>query len=237
MIAAADANIDQIIRILDHHDRPCVVLMNQYLMQDGVRQAFLGHPRLILVGNNFSGMGVHSVLCDDAAAARMAVGLLQEHGHRKIAFIGNNFHHPIMQQMIAGWQSSFVRLDPNLMKQRLIEINSQEDLERKVLRQMARREWDVTGSVCSGPEHAIMMVRTFHSLGLQVPRDHSLVTLGLAEDLPHYTPLITCVDPNLDEQVQYALERACTMAQGKPVDLLNLVMPRIIDGQTVADIA
>jgi DNA-binding LacI/PurR family transcriptional regulator len=71
---------------------------------------------------------------------------------------------------------------------------------------------------------------------LQVPRDYSLVTLGLAEDLPHYTPVITCVDPHLDEQVRYAMERACDMATRKPVDLLNLVMPRIIDGQTVANI-
>jgi DNA-binding LacI/PurR family transcriptional regulator len=236
MIAVADGNVDQMIRILNNHDRPCIVLMNPYLVREGVRQAFLNHPRLIVVGHNFSGMGIPSVLCDDAAAARIATGLLQEQGHRKIAFVGNDFSHPVMQQMIAGWRSSFVRLKPDLVKQRQIEINNPENMEKNILRRMARGQWDVTATISSNPELAIGMVRTFQSLGIKIPQEQSLVTLGLAEDLPHYTPIVTCVDPHLEEQVLYAMERACDMAEGKAVDLLNLVMPRIIDGQTVAGI-
>ena len=210
--------------------------MSDLVKNPEFRQAMLANPNLILVGYNLSEIGVKSVLCDYAMAARMAYTLLQQAGHEKIGLVITNISHPVSQQIISGWRSCLVGVDRQYESCGLIDLGTKDisrSIEKFFTEIIRQSTMPFSAIITSSPEIGIEFCKALDSVGLAVPADISVLTLGLGEYLPHYTPKLHCIDPHLDRQVEYAVDCSLKMLKGKSSEMLHLVPPEIFNGESL----
>ncbi len=227
------SDITRAIAMLSDLDVPAVVMMGDYVRERELAQAMLAHPQLMLVGYDLTAIGLHSVLCDDAAAAQMAVNLLQKNGHRKIALIGRNAKSPIDQQIVRSFESStashkntwFLPRSTKPMRYRV---------EQLISRHLKIGGLPCTAVICIGSETTNALIEVLQAFGISIHQQVSLVALGLADDLTSTHPRIACIDPQLDKQVDYAVNSAALWRRGKKVERLHCVSPRLITGNSIS---
>lgn len=237
LVRITNKNIDASVRLLEDIRRPCVVLMSDFVRVPAFRDAMLANPNVVMVGYNLSGIGVKSVLCDDASAARIACSMLQRAGHKNIALSLSDVTEMVSLQIISGWRGGMIGMDADKEASLLIDIGRHGKIssvvEKIVARLLRKGGLPFSAIITSDPEIGLAFSEAFRSVGMNVPHDVSIVTLGLAEFLPHYNPRLTCVDVHLDKQVTYAVQAAQKMLGGKQPDMLHLVNPEIVNGETV----
>ncbi len=225
--------MDQAIRMLKQHDVPGVVMMSHHVRNRELGASILGHSQVMLVGYDLSAMGIASVLCDDAAAARMATTLLQEQGHEEIAFLASDRTSPVVQQMISGYESCL----PGKARLWLLPQSAKSiahRVEKLVSEHLHVGGLLCTAIVCSDTQTANALAAVLREFGVGVPKQISLVTLGLGTEVNITHPKLTRIDPQLQKQVNYAIDSCVRWMQNKPVELLHKVSPKLVRGNSIA---
>jgi LacI family transcriptional regulator len=135
--------------------------------------------------------GIDAVVIDDAGAAAEATAALVAHGHRRIAFMGEDVPYPTVSDRLVGYRSALeaagLPFDPSL-------VVTHERFGRGGAAEASRlleREDAPTALLCATSLAAISTVRVVRARGLRMPALISFGDFPLAEALE---PGITCVD-------------------------------------------
>ncbi|MBN1553861.1 MAG: LacI family DNA-binding transcriptional regulator [Phycisphaerae bacterium] len=233
------SDISLALRVLQKQE-PCILLADLDLTTGVGREYIARNSNLVLVGYDLSGIGVHSVLSDDAAAGRMATTVLQRAHHKNIAIFLTDPDEPIQHQMLEGWHSGlmFDHSEEQLRQWRkVIPLNPilprQEALEAGVLKVMESDTWDCTAAVCIYAETAYAVIDAFRKLGLSVPGDVSVVTIDLAANMRRGDVSLTCIEPQFDKHVIYALDAAEKLLHDENVKFLQRFQPNLLSGKSM----
>jgi DNA-binding LacI/PurR family transcriptional regulator len=204
------------------------------------REYIARNSNLILVGYDLSGIGVHSVLSDDAAAGRMATTVLQRAKHRNIAMFLTDPDEPIQHQMREGWHSGlmFDHSEEQLRQwTKIIPLNPdlprQESLVAGVSNLLQTDTWDCTAAVCVYAETAYAVIEAFRRVGLSVPGDVSVVTIDLPANMRREDLELTCIEPQFEKHVAYAMDAAEKLLRNEPVKLLQRIRPNLLPGKSM----
>ncbi|MFJ4039442.1 LacI family DNA-binding transcriptional regulator [Microbacterium sp. NPDC090007] len=159
--------------------------------------------------------GIDAVVIDDFGAAAEATSALIAHGHRRVAFMGEDVPYPTVSDRLAGYRSALAAaglpFDPSL-------VVTNERFGRGEAAEASRlleRDDAPTALLCATSLAAIGTVRAIRSKGLRMPALISFGDFTLAEVLE---PGITYVDhdPRLMATAAFGLlrERAVRPEQG-----------------------
>jgi DNA-binding LacI/PurR family transcriptional regulator len=180
---------DYIEMLLDHQVSGVVFAGGSYALADAehghYRQLLDRRMPVVMVNAGVSGLGFPHISTDDAVAVEQAYGHLRSLGHERIGLVlGPEDHVPSRRKLegvakLAGWS------DPGEWVERT--TFTMESARVAAARLIQR---GVTGMVCASDVLALGSIRAARRLGLDVPRDVSVV--GFDD-----SALMTCTDPPL----------------------------------------
>jgi DNA-binding LacI/PurR family transcriptional regulator/anti-anti-sigma regulatory factor len=140
---------------------------------DGIES--IAHAGVPIVTIGVQAAGFPAVFPDNAAGMRAAVAHLIDHGHQRIAFIGDLAHHDIKQRY-AGYQAALaergIGLDPELT---CAVSNSSEHSAAAALRQLLDSKLPCTAVAVATDESALGVLAAAQAAGLRVPEDLAVV--------------------------------------------------------------
>lgn len=200
--------------------------------------------KTVLVANRLDSLGVPSVLADDAQSIRLATQHLLDRGHRAVAMVCNHPQHPIERVQIAAWQS----LMASCVTAREIEkwtvvvdtprFECPTRLTYETLqRVLATRLREVTALVCLEDEMTLGVLQACREAGREVPSQMSVVNAGDSSLMQSVQPPVTCIDVNLERQVELALQllEAALRDDLGPLNRLRIVEPQLVERASVAE--
>jgi len=133
------------------------------------------HIPYVILGDHRCTQPVHCVTVDHAGAARQAVHHLATLGHRRIAFVGGTMQYVYQQQMLAGFIAAARSLGidhPDLASPQPFWQTLDVDQVGSWLQGLNQRP---TAIVTSEMRKADKLLKAFRELGIDVPREVSLV--------------------------------------------------------------
>jgi LacI family transcriptional regulator len=143
---------------------------------------------LVLLYDVVEGVDAHSVVIDDAAGTRKAVGHLRELGHRSIAYVaGPQSRSPAVERLAAFRQAMGDELRPELVE---VCPSFAEDEGAAAVSRLLDSGHEFTAIVTASDQLALGVYDTLERRGLDCPGDYSVVGF-------HDVPLMDKLRPGL----------------------------------------
>jgi LacI family repressor for deo operon, udp, cdd, tsx, nupC, and nupG len=202
---------DYIEMLLDHQVSGVVFAGGSYALADAEH----GHYRaltdrrmpVVMVNAGVDDLGFPHISTDDAVAVEQAYGHLKSLGHERIGMVmGPEDHVPSRRKLAALAQIAGLRSDSWFVERTNFSMESARLAAARLI------ERGVTGMICASDVLALGSIRAARRLGLEVPRDVSVV--GFDD-----SALMTCTDPPLTT-VRQPIE---TMGQAAVDMLVNQI--------------
>ena len=181
---------DYIEMLLDHQVSGVVFAGGSYALADSehghYRQLLDRRMPVVMVNAGADDLGFPHISTDDAVAVEQAYGHLRSLGHTKIGMVmGPEDHMPSRRKLaavaeFANWRSE----DDWLVERTTFSMESARVAATRLIQR------GVTGMICASDVIALGSIRAARRLGLEVPRDVSVV--GYDDSV-----LMTCTDPPL----------------------------------------
>ena len=180
---------DYIEMLLDHQVSGVVFAGGSYALADAEH----GHYRaltdrrmpVVMVNAGVDDLGFPHISTDDAVAVEQAYGHLRSLGHQHIGMVmGPEDHVPSRRKLAALAQIAGVSGDSWYVERTNFSMESARLAAARLI------ERGVTGMICASDVLALGSIRAARRLGLEVPRDVSVV--GYDD-----SALMTCTDPPL----------------------------------------
>jgi DNA-binding LacI/PurR family transcriptional regulator len=140
---------------------------------------------VVMVNAGVDDLGFPHISTDDAVAVEQAYGHLRSLGHQHIGMVmGPEDHMPSRRKLASLAQIAGVSGDPWYVERTNFSMESARLAAARLI------ERGVTGMICASDVLALGSIRAARRLGLEVPRDVSVV--GFDD-----SALMTCTDPPL----------------------------------------
>ena len=251
-----DAGRSVTVHYLDENDDEVEQAVQVYREQKPLGILFLGGNRnnfinnfkqitcpCVLVTNRADMLGfsnLSSVSTDDVAGAAQAMGLLLDAGHRKIGIIsGENFKidpksgYNTSQLRLIGCQQAFIQrgLDFHPEHQIIISRYSMKggyEAAGILLEQFP----DITAILAMSDVMAIGALRAIRDLGLQVPKDLSLIGYDGIEQVNFCVPRLTTIRQNVEQLAKRGVEILLSQTDGGQ-SIHEIIPFQIIEGESI----
>ena len=141
----------------------------------------------VLIGRA-DGYGFDSVVSEEVPTAMELTHHLLELGHRRIGFLGAEDENRCIAERMEGTRAALAEAGLELRPEDMVPLRDSWQEEFKAV--LARPDRP-TAFVCVNDVWAMMAYRPLHELGLQIPRDVSLVSFGDNLWSQHLVPSLT----------------------------------------------
>ena len=203
--------------------------------------------RAVLLGNRLDGVGVPSVLADDAQAIRLAVQRLHQMGHQNIALLSNHPRHAVDRVQIATWRACLKTIEQNVgysVPQDLIMIGTpRHECVTQYTFEGVKSYFEAGGLATAlltpNDEAALAALAACRAVSKAVPEAVSIINSGDSAMMALAFPPITCIDLHLETHIAQAMEFLDLAVQdmANPFDCLRLVEPHLIERESVASVS
>ena len=185
---------DGVLLTPPHSDNPQIV---RFLAESGLPFARIG---------SLGAGGGFALTMDDAGAAAMATRFLAGLGHERIALIAGSSEYALSQWRVDGWRQAMA--EAGLECSGLLAVGdfsyaSGEAAARALLEPATRP----TAIIASNDQMALATLETARALGLNVPRDLSIVSFDNTPIVRFTQPPLTAIDQPIAATVARAVER------------------------------
>lgn len=187
----------------------------------------------VRIGSQQNGAGI-PVSMDDEGSAHRATQYLIAHGHRRIGFIAGAPEYNLSGWRTEGWREAMS--EAGLATDGLLDAGdfsaaSGEAAARRLLGGSDRP----TAIIASNDQMALATLEVARSLGLEVPRDLSLISFDNTP-LAHFTqPPLTAVDQPIAATTSKAVELIISALKGDATPATLTVVPAaIVERESVA---
>jgi GntR family transcriptional regulator of arabinose operon len=240
----------QAVRALGRNDILGVMLgLRSPAAREHYDELIRNHTAVVLVDTLIPECDEDHVLIDNAKGTYLAVDHLVELGHRRIAYVTHNHMHrmqgrraevvcegdfPIHSDRLRGFIEACRRRDLAIPPEHIIETD--EEHYREPFLRMLEAESRPTGVVAYNDAWAIRMIETARSLGLEVPRDLSVVGFDDSVLAPGNGVPLTTINPERYEMGVSAAEMLIAkLDYRKPRAARGvLISPRLVVRQSTA---
>ncbi|WP_310532771.1 LacI family DNA-binding transcriptional regulator [Novosphingobium sp.] len=222
LAAIAALQPDGIILTPPHSDNPQLV---RFLAQQKIP--------FVRIGSQENGEGI-PISMDDEGSARTATRHLIGLGHRNIGFISGDPEYALSGWRVDGWQGEMAAAA--LPTDGLFEPG---DFTYASGERAARRLLDSANPpsaiIASNDQMALATLEVARSLGLEVPRDLSVISFDNTP-LVHFTqPPLTAIDQPIAATASMAVELIIAAQKGEPrPDALTVISADLVERGSVA---
>ena len=199
--------------------------------------------RGVVLGNRLDYLGVPSVMADDTRGISLAMKHLQAAGHREIAIVSAHPDHRVDRVQIAAWRAaSPANWDEDDYARRLLVAATPRHEDRAdhvyqaVSQYLSRDQGQTTALICLLEEMTLPALAACRDAGREVPEKMSLIAAGDNPMLAYAHPPVTCIDVNIQEHLECAMDMLENFSTHKPGEgeLLRLIEPHLVVRKSVA---
>ena len=188
--------------------------------------------------NNITGDGseMPCISCDYFHVGLLAGKYLLDKGHRKIAYITEDFGKPEAAFNLAGFKAICEINGGNISKKDVLETRLYLDILREKTIDFFK-DSDYTACFIRHSRHAYTIVSILQNIGVKIPEDLSIISVGRYKGNQFNKLALTIIDNKLREMSQVGLETLQKTINGEKVEKgICLLEPEIIENNSVMDI-
>jgi DNA-binding LacI/PurR family transcriptional regulator len=175
------------------------------------------HLPTVLVNAAIDGLGFPCVACDDGVAVEQAIGHLRSLGHSHIGLLlGPSDHVPSNRKLSAARQAleaEGLDLPPERVVRSLYSLEAAQAAARRLLGR------HVSAIICASDVMALGAIRAARRLGLEVPRDVSVVGYDDSALMNLTDPPLTTVRQPIEAMGRMVVELLLAQIGGRAVNL------------------
>jgi len=193
----------------------------------------------VLIDNHIRDIKLDCVLPDNQAGAFQAVDLLVKRGHRRIACIRAPLTEAASLERFQGYihalMDAGIEYDPQLVTEGNFQVDGGERAMSQLL-EMKKGE-KPTAVFCLNDEMAIGAMKRVRQLGMEIPRDISIVGFDNVDWAAHAVPALTTVEVPKSELVRTAIRLLVQRIKNPNGELpLKILLPTtLIERQSVGN--
>ena len=212
-----------------------ISLATQTQKQGAVRAS--GLP-IVEIGHPFDPDNSCSVDNDNVAAGYEVTKYLLERGHRKILFLGFDSRFFVMTNRLKGFRQAMAETKSPVREDWIVSSGMIE----------SALEFDRIGEIFSADDHptavismddplSIGLIGFLSTLGLQTPRDVSVVSFNDSQAGRYFAPALTSVNIHPEELGERAMKLLLDVIRGKTEAPRHITVPfHIVERDSVANI-
>ena len=170
---------------------------------------------IVLINNQHPGEFVHSVMIENLDASRAATDHLIALGHRRIAYIGDQFGHYSDAERFAGYREALKHAGLPFDPQLVAHGDGKADGGPAAMEQLLALPQPPTAVFCYNDMTALGVLRAIHARGLRVPADISVVGFDDLFFAPYTQPPLTTVRQPRRKMGQMAFESLWKLMSGE----------------------
>jgi len=189
---------------------------------------------IVLINNQHPGEFVHSVMIDNVQGSREATNHLIQLGHRRIAYVGDQYGHQSDAERLGGYrealESASLPMAPGLVE---YGDGRPEGGIQAMDRLLALAD-PPTAVFCYNDMTALGVLRTLRVHGLHVPADISLVGFDDLFIVSYTEPQLTTVRQPMQRMGRMAMESLLQLMSGHPSEEAVKVPAELIVRESTA---
>jgi DNA-binding LacI/PurR family transcriptional regulator len=130
---------------------------------------------IVLVNNQYPGAFVHSVMIENVAGSRAAANHLVQLGHKRIAYIGDQFGYASDTERLAGYREALESTGIPLLPELVVHGDGNSEEAMHAMEKLLALADPPTAVFCYNDRSALGAMRSIRLRGLRVPDDISVV--------------------------------------------------------------
>ncbi len=217
-LANSNADPDREIKVVhSFHERRVDGIL---VTASRVGALYIGHLSemkvpIVLINNQHPGEFVHSVMIDNVTASRMATEHLIQLGHRRIAYIGDQFGYQSDTERFAGYRQALERAGLTFQPELIVHGDGKPEGGMRAMEHLLRLSPLPTAVFCYNDMTALGALRVARMRGLRVPADISLVGFDDLFIASYTEPPLTTIRQPKRQMGQRAMELLLQLLRGE----------------------
>ena len=169
---------------------------------------------IVLVNNQHPGAFVHSVMIGNLEGSKAAASHLVELGHRRIAYLGDQFGYQSDTERFAGYREALDKAGIPFLPELVVHGNGKPQEAIKAMDKLLALAEPPTAVCCYNDMSALGAMRSIHLRGLMVPEDISVVGFDDLFLASYTQPPLTTVHQPMRRMGQLAMESLFKLMSG-----------------------
>jgi DNA-binding LacI/PurR family transcriptional regulator len=189
---------------------------------------------IILVNDQYPGAFVHSVMIRNQEGSRAAAEHLVGLGHRRIAFIGDQFGYQSDTERVAGYKEALKSAKIPIYPELLVRGDGKSEAALRAMDQLLALKNPPTAVCCYNDMTALGAMRSIRMHGLRVPEDISVTGFDDLFVASYAEPPLTTVRQPMRRMGQIAMEDLIKLMSGQESVVRVKMKPELIVRQSTA---
>jgi DNA-binding LacI/PurR family transcriptional regulator len=220
---------------------PCILLLPEDALIKGKIGHALSEPHgpVVLVGNRPFKDSVPWVKADDHAGMQLAIRHLRQLGHRSLLFVHGVDKHQGLTDSLKAWKINRDEKNPGHILIPLC-VGAKADQDRPRVARQAIKDYlaghePPSAIICGNDELAVGVLHGLRDLGIEIPRDVSLMSIGDTVLAKYCVPSLSVVDVRFDKHIRIAADLIMKLLSGgEPNKTGHIIQPRLVKRESTA---
>lgn len=183
---------------------------------------------IVLVNNQHPGEFVHSVMIANLEGSREAARHLIELGHRRIAYLGDQFGYQSDTERFEGYREALEAAGIPLQPELAVHGDGKPEEANSAMGKLLALAEPPTAVCCYNDMSALGAMQAIHQHGLRVPEDISLVGFDDLFIASYTQPPLTTVRQPMRKMGLLAMESLFQLMSGEGTEIRIKVQPELI---------
>lgn len=192
---------------------------------------------IVLVNNQHPGAFVHSVMIGNVEGSRAAASHLVELGHRRIAYLGDQFGYQSDTERFAGYREALGAAGIPFLPELVVHGDGKPEEAMTAMGSLLALPEPPTAVCCYNDMSALGALRSIRLKGLRVPEDISVVGFDDLFLASYTQPPLTTVRQPMRRMGQMAMESLCSLMSGAESEIRIRVDAELIVRESTARLA
>jgi len=217
-LANSDAHPDREVKVVhSFHERRVDGILVTASRVGALYMPLLTQMRVptVLINNQHPGEFVHSVMVDNPTASRQAAEHLISLGHKRIAYIGDQFGFQSDTERFAGYRSALEMADAPFLPELVAHGDGKSQGGMLAMERLLVLAEPPTAVFCYNDMSALGALRAIHAHGLRVPEDISVVGFDDLFIASYTHPALTTISQPMRHMGRMAMEILLELFSGQ----------------------
>jgi len=192
---------------------------------------------IVLVNNQHPGAFVHSVMIGNLEGSRAGARHLVGLGHRRIAYLGDQFGYQSDTERFAGYREALDAAGLPFLPELVVHGDGKPEAAMKATEKLLALAEPPTAVCCYNDMSALGALRSIHLAGLSVPEDISVVGFDDLFLASYTQPPLTTVRQPMRQMGQLAMESLSKLMSGEESEIRIRVEAELIVRESTAELA
>jgi len=169
---------------------------------------------IVLINSHHPDQFVHSVMIDNLGGSLAAVQHLIQLGHRRVAYVGDQYGLQSDTERFAGYRQALTLADYPFLPELVVHADGKSEGSRRAMNRLLDLQAPPSAIFCYNDLTAVGALRAIRVHGLRIPQDVSVVGFDDLAIASYTEPPLTTVRQPKQQMGRMAVEILCNLLSG-----------------------